>query len=67
MRSWVERLELGIDRAGGGGTERKVRLDAILERREPKLVQPGDLVLRERLVGEVDERRCRARGRERLS
>ena len=38
--------------------EREVRVDALLERREPQLLEPRDLRLRERLVGEVGERRA---------
>ena len=41
----------------GVAAEREVRLDPPLERRESKLVQPPDRRLRERLVGEVGERR----------
>ena len=37
--------------------EREVRLDAVLQRREAQLLESPDLVLRERLVGEVGERR----------
>ena len=33
--------------------QREVRVDPILERREPLLLEPPDLALRERLIGEV--------------
>ena len=36
--------------------ERQVGVDAILERREPQLLQPGDLALRVRLAAEIGER-----------
>ena len=36
--------------------ERQVGVDAILERGEPQLVQPGDLALRERLAAEIGQR-----------
>jgi hypothetical protein len=50
-----ERLELPGDlRVPARG---EVGVDALLERREPQLLQPGDLRLRERLVGQVGERR----------
>ena len=45
--------------------ESEVRVDAILERGEAKLLEPTDLGLRPRLVGEVDQRRA-APQRERL-
>ncbi len=38
-------------------TESEVRLDPLLDRDEPELVESGDLGLRERLVEEVRERR----------
>ena len=38
--------------------ERQVRLDPVLERGEPEVVEPPALVLRERLEGDVGE--CRA-------
>ena len=38
--------------------ENQIRIDAILERRKPQLVEPVDLYLRERLVSEIGE--CRA-------
>ena len=50
-----ERLELGDQR--GVMTEREVGLDAVLERDQPQLLEPRDLVLRERLVGEIGQRR----------
>src|SRR5207302_5507232 len=37
-------------------SERQVRLDPILERREPRLPQPPNRILRERFVGEVSKR-----------
>ena len=37
--------------------ERQVGFDAVLERGQAQLLEPGDLVLRERLVGEVGQRR----------
>ena len=37
--------------------EGEVRLDPVLQSREPQLVEPPDLVLRERLVGEICKRR----------
>jgi hypothetical protein len=36
--------------------ERQVRVDAVLERREPQLLQPRDLALRVRLAAELGER-----------
>ena len=59
-----QRLELADElRVPAGG---EVGVDALLERREPQLLQPRALGLRERLVGEVGERRP-APQRERLS
>ena len=51
-----ERLELGDQ--GRVAAERQIGLDALLERQQPELVEPGDLGLRELLVGEVRERRA---------
>ena len=50
-----QRLELGQDVLMAA--EREVGLDPILERRQPQVLEPPDLVLRERLVREVGERR----------
>ena len=36
--------------------ELKISLDALLERREPQLLQPPDRRLRERRVGQIDKR-----------
>src|SRR2546427_2307241 len=36
----------------------KVRLDPLLERRETQFLEPCDLLLRERVVGELGERRA---------
>ena len=36
-----------------GAAEGEVRVDAILKRREAKLLEPADLSLRPRLVGEL--------------
>ena len=63
-----QRLELGQDVLVAA--EREVGLDPILERGEPQVLEPPDLVLRERLVREVGERRAapereRARGGDR--
>ena len=59
-----ERLELadqlGVAAAG------QIGVDPLLERRQPQLLETGDLGLRERLVGEVGERRP-APKRERLA
>ena len=49
-----ERLELR--QHGGVAAERELRLEALLERGEPQLLEPRDRRLRERLVGEVGER-----------
>jgi len=49
-----ERLELS-DHAGVR-PERKVRVDALLERREPQLLEPAPLRLHERLVRQIRER-----------
>ncbi len=51
-----ERLELADEL--GVAPEREVGLDALLEDRQPQLLEPGDLHLREGLVREV--RQCRA-------
>jgi hypothetical protein len=59
-----DRLQLA-DQVGVAAA-RQVGVDALLERGEPQLVQPCDLGLRERLVGEVGERRA-APQRERLA
>ena len=50
-----EGLELGDERRVPA--EREVGLDPLLERREPQLLEPLDGRARERLVGEVGERR----------
>ena len=59
-----ERLELADEL--GVTAERQVGVDPLLERRQPQLLQPRDLGLGERLVGEVGERRP-APQRERLA
>ena len=46
--------------------EREVRLDALLERRDPKLLEPGDVLLQGRFVRDVGERRA-APQRQRLA
>jgi hypothetical protein len=51
-----QRLQLADELAVAA--EREPGLDALLERREPQVVEPRDLRLRERLVGEVGERRA---------
>ena len=56
-----ERLELGDELRTAA--EREVGVDAVLERREPQLLQPPDLGLEERLVGR--DRRAAARARAR--
>src|SRR5206468_460725 len=38
-------------------SERELGLHALLDRREPEIVQPLDLLLGERVVGEVSQRR----------
>src|SRR5262249_25767656 len=38
--------------------ERQIGIDALLEHRQPELLEARDLDLRERLVGEVGERRA---------
>ena len=38
------------------GEERQVRVDPLLERARPQLLEPSDLGLREALVGDVGER-----------
>jgi hypothetical protein len=50
-----ERLQLAHQ--VGVAAARQVRVDARLERRPAQLLQPRDLDLRERLEGEVGERR----------
>ena len=50
-----ERLELGDELAGAAQLE--IGVDPFLERVEAKLLETADLVLRERLEGEVGERR----------
>ena len=57
-------LELGHD--VGVAAERQVGVDALLQRRGVPLLEPGDLGLRERLVGNVGQRRP-APQRERLA
>ena len=42
----------------GVAAERELRLDELLARGDPQLLEPGDLGLRERLVGEVGQRRA---------
>ncbi len=42
----------------GAAAEREVGLDPVLERRQPLLLEPRDLRLRERLVGQVGQRRA---------
>jgi len=37
--------------------ERELGVDPLLDGHEPQLVEPGDLILRKRLVCEVDQRR----------
>ena len=51
-----ERLELADEL--GGATELELRLDPLLDRRQAKLLEPRRLVLGERLVREVGERRA---------
>jgi hypothetical protein len=51
-----QRLELA-DQVGLPAA-REVGVDPLLERRQPQLLEPHDLGLRERLVGEVRERRA---------
>ena len=48
--------QVGMPAAGQLG------VDALLERRQPQLLEPQDLRLRERLVGEVGERRAPPQG-----
>ena len=50
-----ERVELGKDVAVAPGGE--VGLDRLLARRQPQLLEPADLQRRERLAGDVVERR----------
>lgn len=68
-----ERLELGHEL--GTAAQREVEVDALFDRGEAQAVEPGDLGLRERLLGEVGKRgampECerlsqRARGERRL-
>jgi hypothetical protein len=49
-----ERLELGDD--GSVPSRGKISLDALLDTREPKLLETRDVRLRKRLVGQVGER-----------
>ena len=42
----------------GVAAERQLGLDQLLERRDAQVVEPGDLALRERLVGEIRQRRA---------
>ena len=49
----------------GAAAQREIGLDPVLERRQPLLLEPRDLRLRERLVGHVGQRRA-APDRERL-
>ena len=42
----------------GMTTKRQLRLDQLLERRDAQIIEPGDLALRERLVGELRQRRA---------
>jgi hypothetical protein len=58
-----ERLELADEL--GVPAERELRLGVLLDEREPELLEPRDLRLRERLVRELGERLA-APGRERL-
>jgi hypothetical protein len=39
-------------------TEGEVSLEPLLERRQVQLLEPGDLLLGERVIGELDERRA---------
>ena len=55
-----ERLELADELAAAA--EGEIRLDPLLERRELKLVETGDLSLCERLVGEVGKGRAAPQG-----
>ena len=50
-----QRLQFGDERPVL--SERKPGVDPFLERRQPKLLQPRDLGLDERLIGEIRERR----------
>ena len=38
--------------------QRQIRIDAVLQRRHARLLQAGDLTLRERLIGEIRKRRA---------
>ena len=49
-----QRLELGHEL--GMAAEREIGLDALLKRNRAEIFEPGDLRLREGLVGEVGER-----------
>jgi hypothetical protein len=55
-----ERLELGNELSVP--SELEIDVDPILERRKALLLQPGDLVLGERLTRELDERRAAPKG-----
>src|SRR3954465_3891342 len=50
-----QRLELAAPPRGTA--ERQFGVHALLDRHQPQLLEPGDLSLRERLVGEVRPRR----------
>ena len=52
-----KRLELADQRLAIA--QRKVRVDPILKRRQALLLEPRDLALRERLIGEIGQRRPR--------
>ena len=63
LAQWVpadELLELLDDRVMPAQGE--VGLDPLLERREVQLLEPGDVVLGKRLVGELGERRAAPEG-----
>ena len=51
-----ERLKLGDHLAVAA--QRQIRVDAVLQRRQARLLQAGDLTLRERLVPEIRKRRA---------
>ena len=55
MLAW-QRLELADQL--GIAAERELRLDPLLDRGQTQLLEPGDLRLGERLVGEVGKRRA---------
>src|SRR5712691_6503979 len=50
-----KRFELADE--GGVPADREIGLDPVLDRRQPQLIEPRDLVLRKTLVSEVRERR----------